>query len=57
MRSLFTNVRVLSGDRLLFNIRGNHYRLVVRVSYDFHTVQVRFIGTHAEYNQINARRI
>jgi mRNA interferase HigB len=48
---------ILKGNRLVFNIAGNKYRLVVRVNYDSKTVFVRFLGTHREYDRIDAEVI
>jgi mRNA interferase HigB len=53
----FPNTKVLSNDRLIFKIKGNKYRLVVAVKYEFKIVYIRFIGTHAEYDKINAEEI
>jgi len=45
------------GDRVIFNIKGNHYRLVVKIHYNTSVVYIRFVGTHAEYDKINAETI
>ena len=45
------------GDRVVFNIAGNKYRLVVRASYPYQRLYVRFVGTHAEYDKIDVRNI
>lgn len=45
------------GDRIVFNIRGNTYRLVVLVNYRFRLVLIRFFGTHKEYDAIDVREI
>jgi mRNA interferase HigB len=45
------------GDRIVFNIKGNRYRLVVRVSYPFRLVYVRFVGTHEEYDDIDVKEV
>ncbi|HEY3283463.1 MAG TPA: type II toxin-antitoxin system HigB family toxin [Armatimonadota bacterium] len=47
----------LPGDRVVFNIKGNAYRLVVHVRYSTRRVYVRFVGTHAEYDRIDATRV
>lgn len=45
------------GDRVVFNIAGNKYRLVAYVNYGFYTIYVRFIGTHKEYDALNIGRV
>ena len=47
----------LQDNRVVFNIKGNNYRLIVRISYEYQMVWVRFIGTHAEYDKIDAAKI
>jgi mRNA interferase HigB len=47
----------LMDNRVVFNIKGNHYRLIVRVNYDYGILWIRFIGTHAEYDRIDASTI
>jgi mRNA interferase HigB len=41
------------GDRIVFNIAGNKYRLVTYINFAFYTVYIRFIGTHAEYDALD----
>jgi mRNA interferase HigB len=53
----FSSASILEDKRVVFNIKGNQYRLVVRINYPLKTVYVRFIGTHAEYDRIDATRI
>lgn len=48
---------VIGGGRVVFNIVGNRYRLVVAVRYDIGIVYVRFVGTHARYDRINAKEV
>ena len=45
----------LVGDRLIFNIGGNKYRLIVRVDYPTRNLYVRWIGTHAEYDRLSRK--
>lgn len=47
----------IKGDRVVFNVKGNKYRLVVKIEYSRGRVYVRFIGTHAEYDRIDAETI
>lgn len=48
---------VLPDNRVVFNIKGGHYRLVVHIHYKSQVVFIRFIGTHKEYDRIDARTI
>ena len=48
---------ILPGNRAVFNIKGNKYRLVVMIHYNSGKVYIRFVGTHAEYDRIDAERI
>jgi len=45
------------GNRIVFNIKGNYYRLIVKINYNHQMVWIRFIGTHAEYDRIEANKI
>ncbi len=47
------NVDFIGGNRIIFDIGGNKYRLIVRVAYPFKRVLVKFVGTHKEYDQID----
>ncbi len=53
----FTTASVLKSGRVVFNIKGNDYRLVTAVAYRFGAVVVKFIGTHAEYDRIDANTV
>ena len=57
VRDLHSNARPIGGNRLIFNIKGNDYRLVIEVNYEKQSIRIRFIGTHAEYDRINSRRV
>ena len=52
-----TTVDFLADNRVIFDLSGNKYRLVVHVSYVFKRVLVKFVGTHAEYNRIDPETI
>ena len=45
---------ILRGGRVVFNIKGNSYRLVTQINYAAETVEIRFFGSHAEYDEIDA---
>lgn len=51
------NVDFLGDNRVIFDIGGNKYRLIVRVSYAYKAVLIKFIGTHAEYDRIDPEKI
>ena len=53
----FGNASILRDGRVVFNIGGNKYRLIVWINYPYRIVYVRFIGTHAQYDEIDAQTI
>ena len=57
VKQQFGNASVLKDGRVVFNIAGNKYRLVVWINYPYRVVYIRFIGTHRQYDQIDAQTI
>ncbi len=57
VRARYATASFLADDRVVFNIKGNHYRLVVAVKYSRRIVFVRFVGTHTEYDEIDANTV
>jgi mRNA interferase HigB len=57
IKAEYRTASILPNSRVVFNIKGNTYRLVIAVRYEFQIVYIRFIGTHAEYDKINAEEI
>lgn len=57
IKALYSSASILKDNRVVFNIAGNKYRLIVRINYGSRTVFVRFIGTHREYDKIDAEVI
>jgi mRNA interferase HigB len=58
VKALFgTAVDFVADNRIVFDIGGNKYRLVVRVSYEYGQVLIKFVGTHSEYDKIDVRSV
>lgn len=53
----FRHASILKDGRVVFNLAGNKYRLVAWINYDYRVIYIRFIGTHAQYDQIDAQTI
>ena len=53
----FRNASILKDGRVVFNIAGNKYRLVVWINYAYRVVYIRFIGTHTKYDQVDVQKI
>jgi len=50
----YSSASFVAGNRVVFNIKGNDYRLVVAVAYRFKVLYIKFVGTHAQYDAIDA---
>ena len=57
IKQRYASASFIGRNRVVFNIRGNEYRLIVAVAYRFEAVYVKFIGTHAQYDAIDAQTI
>jgi mRNA interferase HigB len=57
IKAAYRNASFLPGNRVVFNIKGNDYRLVVAVHFNRGMMFIRFVGTHAEYDRIDAGTI
>jgi len=57
IKQTYINASVLKDSRVVFNIKGNSYRLIVKFNYVRQWAFIRFIGTHSEYDKINADTI
>ncbi|PJZ70825.1 addiction module toxin RelE [Leptospira perolatii] len=57
IKEKYRNASFLKANRVVFNIHGNKYRLVVKIHYNLQTVFIRFIGTHEQYDKIKAEEI
>lgn len=57
IKAQYGSASILKGNRVVFNLGGNKYRLVVKINFPTQTVFIRFVGTHREYDKINAEEI
>ncbi len=57
MKVKYRSASIVGGNRVVFNIKGNDCRLVVRINHPARIVYVRFIGTHAEYHTIDVEEV
>lgn len=57
IKSKYGSASILKGGKVVFNIKGNKYRLIVGVDYDYLVVFIKFIGTHEEYDKINIEKL
>jgi mRNA interferase HigB len=57
VKRLYATASIISADRIVFNIKGNNYRLVVAVDFEKAIVFIKWIGTHADYDRIDVRTV
>ena len=53
----YPSASILNNNRVVFNIKGNNYRIIVKINFENEMVWIRFVGTHTEYDKINANTI
>lgn len=57
IKKTYANASILKNSRMVFNIKGNAYRLIAKFNFEKQWIFIRFIGTHKEYDQIDANTI
>jgi len=57
VKATFGNASIIGNERVVFNICGNKYRLIVGIGYETKHVYVKFLGTHREYDQVDAETV
>jgi mRNA interferase HigB len=57
VKRLYATASIVSADRVVFNIKGNSYRLVVAIDFEKAIVFIKWIGTHADYDKIDVRTV
>ena len=57
IKAKYRHASLVGNKRVIFNIKGNDYRLIVSVAYRFAAVYIKFIGTHRQYDEIDAETV
>ncbi len=57
VKNLYRNATILKDSRVVFNIAGNKYRLVVWINYAYRIVYIRFVGTHHDYDKVDVQTV
>ena len=57
VKAQFGSASIVKGSRVIFNIKGNDYRLVVKINYPYRIVYIRFVGTHKQYDKIDVENV
>jgi mRNA interferase HigB len=57
LKTQFGSASVVSAERVVFNIKGNDYRLVVSINYTYGVLLIKWLGTHREYDRINVEEV
>lgn len=57
IKEQYRSASILKDSRVVFNICGNKFRLIVKINYSFSMIYIRFVGTHKEYDKINAEEV
>jgi mRNA interferase HigB len=57
VKNLYANASIIANNRVVFNIKGNDYSLIVAIAYRMQYVCVKFIGTHAQYDKVDAATV
>ncbi len=57
LKQQYKNASIVGDGRVVFNIKGNDYRLVVAIDYEFQVIYIRFVGTHDQYDKMDAKTI
>jgi mRNA interferase HigB len=57
LKSVYRNASFVANNRIIFNVKGGKYRLIVAVHYRSQIVYIRFVGTHQQYDQVDAASV
>ena len=57
LKQVYRSASIVADDRVVFNIMGNKFRLVIRILFEYKAIQIKWFGTHAKYDKINVNII
>ena len=57
VKAMYGDASILKGRRVVFNICGNKYRLITKINFPYRVVYIRFVGTHEEYDKVDAETV
>lgn len=57
LKTMYGSASIISDDRVVFNIMDNKYRLVVRMVFEYKTIQIKWFGSHAEYDKVDVSTV
>ena len=57
LKKVYGNASLVSDNRVVFNLMGNKYRLVVRIVFEFKAIQIKWFSTHSEYDKIDVKNV
>ena len=57
VKAQFPKASIIANNRVVFDIAGNRYRLIVSMNYKFHSAYIKFFGTHAQYDRVDASSV
>lgn len=57
IKARYATASIITAERVVFNLVSNHYRLIVKIDFDWSIIFVCFIGTHKEYDKVDARSV
>ena len=57
VKAMYGDASILKGSRVVFNVCGNRYRLIAKINFPYRVVYIRFVGTHEEYDRVDAETV
>lgn len=57
LKKVYGNASLVGDDRIVFNIMGNKFRLVIRIVFEYKAIQIKWFGTHAQYDKIDVKNV